>query len=81
MPNFGEWVNIVISYTIGASDPLIGQQLIVAFGAPAVQSNFDMVTIDATPTIATTPEPASYAMMAAGLGLLGLWQRRRKSAK
>lgn len=81
MPDFGQWINIVISYTVGASDPLIGQQLMVAFGAPAVQSNFDMVTIDATPNVATTPEPASCAMMAAGLGLLGFWQRRRKSAK
>lgn len=82
MPDFGEWINIVISYTVGASDPLIGQQLIVSFGAPAVQSNFDMVTIDATSSLpTTTPEPASYAMMAAGLGLLGFWQRRRKSVK
>ncbi len=79
MPGYGEWLQISVSYTFGASDPLIGQNLIVSFGAPAIESNFDLVSIDATPT--STPEPASYAMMGAGLGLLGFWHRRRKLRK
>jgi hypothetical protein len=82
MPDYGQWILVSLAYTFGANDPLIGQNLIISFGAAAVQSNFDMVSLDATPTVPSgVPEPASYALMAAGLGFLGFWQRRKASAK
>ena len=36
---------------------------------------------DGTLTVAAVPEPGSYAMFAAGLGLMGLMVRRRRTAK
>jgi hypothetical protein len=79
MPGFGEWLQITLSYTFGASDPLIGQNLMIAFSSGGVMSNFDMVTLDASPS--TAPEPSSYALMAAGLGLLAFRHRRKTAAR
>jgi hypothetical protein len=81
MPTYGQWIQITLSYTFGASDPLIGQNLIIAFGSGGLMANFDMVTLDASSSLPTsTPEPSSYALMAAGLSALAFRHRRRVSA-
>jgi hypothetical protein len=36
------------------------------------------IRVDASPTVATVPEPETYAMLLAGLGLMGAVARRRK---
>jgi hypothetical protein len=74
-PGFGEWLFITLTYAFGETDPLIGQRLIISFASPGVQSNFDAVTLDASLT--ATPEPASYALMLAGLAAVG-WMRRTR---
>lgn len=80
MPGVGQWIQVSLSYTFGASDPLIGQDLIIAFASGGVQAQFDMVTLDASPSLpTTTPEPSSYALMVAGLGALAFRHRRSKA--
>jgi hypothetical protein len=39
------------------------------------------IRVDASPTVATVPEPETYAMFLAGLGLMGGFARRRNQAK
>jgi hypothetical protein len=53
---------------------------ITSFGEDAA-GNLYLVSINGqVGMIAAIPEPASYAMMLAGMTLLGLWVRRREKA-
>jgi hypothetical protein len=53
---------------------------ITSFGEDS-SGNLYLVSLDGqVGRIALIPEPASYAMMLAGMGLIGLWMRRRGKA-
>jgi hypothetical protein len=47
--------------------------------APKGTSYFGTVTVSAVP-VSAVPEPGTYALMLAGLGVMGVVARRRKSA-
>lgn len=51
----------------------------IAFTTP-VQENFYGFTVGAIANAAVVPEPETYAMLLAGLGLMGFIARRRKTA-
>ena len=43
-----------------------------------LQPGMSALALDGTVTVTSVPEPGSYAMFAAGLGLMGLIARRRR---
>jgi hypothetical protein len=61
------------TYDGGAAsfEPVVFSGLIVAYDAPVVVGTWNV-------TVSPVPEPESYAMLLAGLGLLGFATRRRK---
>jgi hypothetical protein len=68
---FCNWTAIGVSFT--------GTAFSIDFGGTANQSGFDNITFgSATP--GGVPEPASWAMMIGGLGLVGGAMRRRRTA-
>jgi hypothetical protein len=73
-PGRGEWKQISITYTAGLNDPNIGKPLLIVFGAPGRQGDFDLVSLDASSGV---PEPASLALVLGGLALVGLKLRRK----
>jgi len=65
-----------VSFFSGVS-PYVGQNLGIALISGGGQSDWDNVRLT---SVAAVPEPESYAMMLAGLGLLGFMVRRKKIA-
>jgi hypothetical protein len=64
-----------ISSYYGFSAPPVGQQYVTnQYG------NYTTFTANAVSAIGVVPEPASYAMLLAGLGAIGLIARRRRQA-
>lgn len=74
-PGYGNWIQVSFTYTPGVGAP-IGKNLMIGFGSPGVSANFDMVSLNAEPTI---PEPSTVTMLAGGLGLF-LIRRYRSRA-
>jgi hypothetical protein len=72
-PNDG-FLTSVISFTTQATNPYLGQLLGITLHSNGIQTNFDNVRLD----VSTVPEPASTAMMLAGLAWLGMAARRRR---
>jgi hypothetical protein len=75
-PQNGSFALVTVTYSTGASDPLIGQPLSIALGSAGLQTNFDDVRLDAV------PEPTSIPLLASGLGAVaGVgWSRRRQKS-
>jgi len=71
-PGYGNFIPLSFAYMAGLGAPL-GKNLMISFGAPGVQANFDMVTLTAD---ATTPEPGTLSFLIAGLGLVFLKRSR-----
>lgn len=71
------------SYTYGSylasnsltSGSLSGMTVVAEF---TLQPGMSALALDGTVTVTPVPEPGSYAMFAAGLGLMGLIARRRR---
>lgn len=73
LPNRGTWGLLTLTSTFGGSDALLGKNLMISFGAPGQQANFDAVTLNATSNV---PEPGSIGLLLSGLVLVGLKIRR-----
>ncbi|WP_374565418.1 PEP-CTERM sorting domain-containing protein, partial [Nitrosomonas sp.] len=60
---------------------IAGDTLVFAFTKSAGQSfgSLDGINVDIT-FVSAVPEPEAYAMMLAGIGLLGFFARNRKQA-
>ncbi len=67
-----------LNFTSGESELLAGQALGIRFVSGGPQVDYDNVTLSAE-NLAAVPEPTSYAMLLAGLGLMGALVRRRRS--
>jgi len=67
-PDPGTFLPVTVNYTSGSiGDPLIGQPLAIYLSSFDVQTNFDMITLDASPI----PEPSAILGLL-GFGLLGI---------
>lgn len=58
-----------------ASGNYSGMTVVAEF---TLQPGMSALALDGTVTVTPVPEPGSYAMFAAGLGLMGLIARRRR---
>ncbi|TRU84092.1 MAG: PEP-CTERM sorting domain-containing protein [Microcystis novacekii Mn_MB_F_20050700_S1] len=67
-PAPGTFLPVTVNYTSGSiGDPLIGQPLEIYLSSFGVQTNFDKITLDASPI----PEPSAILGLL-GFGLLGI---------
>ena len=66
-PLAGEFELVTVNYASGSSDPLIGQALTIRLKSLGIQTNFDNITLDASPI----PEPSAILGLL-GFGLLGI---------
>ena len=57
---------------------LLGNPPDSVYPGPAIDSTLFISEVDSTTAITPVPEPESYAMLLAGLGLMGFMSRRRK---
>ena len=73
--NTGNWLTYTARYTATAADS--GEPITILFGASGAQGDFDNVRLNAT---AAVPEPASWALLIAGFGLVGATLRKRVPA-
>lgn len=73
-PNNG-WLTSTVSYFATVGNPLLGTALTIRLTSGGTQVNFDNVRLDVSPV----PEPETYAMLLAGLGLVGFAVRRRNN--
>jgi len=73
-PDPGTFLPVTVNYTSGSiGDPLIGQPLAIYLSSFDVQTNFDMITLDASPI----PEPSAILGLL-GFGLLGIASKLRQ---
>ena len=75
VPNDG-FLTSTVNYTALAGNPFLGQALMIELHSNGIQVNFDNVRLDVSPV----PEPDTYALMLAGLGLVGFAARRRAAS-
>lgn len=70
------------SYSIASAGSYILEFGVTNWGDTAFQSGmaFDGITVAGNPITTPVPEPETYAMMLAGLGMLGLIRRRKQRA-
>lgn len=86
--NYSSFANVVLG--LPATDPFLGESLALNFNARYIQFALNSNYGDAytglsevkffSGNIAPVPEPETYAMLLAGLGLMGAVARRRKQA-
>jgi hypothetical protein len=77
-PSPGTFIEQTIVYNSGSSPAELGQTLeITVSGTGEGQADFDLFSLDASPTVITssTPEPSHFWLVLAGLGLVA-WFRR-----
>ena len=72
VPNDG-FLTSTVNYTVLTGNPYLGQALKIELHSNGIQVNFDNVRLDVSPV----PEPETYVLMLAGLGLVGVAARRR----
>lgn len=63
-----------LTFSMGASGSYLGQNLMISLTSKGAQSDWDNVKLTA---VTAVPEPETYAMLLAGLGLMGGIARRR----
>jgi hypothetical protein len=75
-PGAGNFLTSTATFTTGANDPSIGQALeIYLSGGGGGEVDFDNVRLTASDA-AVVPEPATWAMLALGVSVLGLSRKR-----
>lgn len=79
-PGKGKWASVTLTDIVASNDALLGGTLSIELLAtstnPSAQVNFDMVSLDASPTgglLAPAPVPEPSSLMLLGSGLVGLW--------
>ncbi len=72
-PAAGTFAPVTVSYSSGSSSPLFGQALTIRLTSNGTQTNFDNVTLDASPI----PEPSAILGLL-GFGLLGIASKLRQ---
>jgi hypothetical protein len=76
----GQFRTVRLVYQTGASGAALGRDLSIAFSSNGTGAAFDNFVLDASPMIqSAVPEPATWAMMIAGFGLMGGAMRRRSA--
>lgn len=84
----GDATSLLLTYTNGGTN-FVNQTIALTTGVDALAStklggagaSFKSATLTYTPAVTPVPEPESYAMMLAGLGLMGAIARRRNKSK
>ena len=71
VPTSGNWSPFTASYTATAADA--GQAIAITLNSPGGQGDFDAVSLTTD-----VPEPATWAMLISGFGLVGYAARRRR---
>ena len=74
----GNWSTWTATWTVGAAD--VGSTISIVLNGAGDQGNWDNVRLDGPAGNGTVPEPASWALMIAGFGLVGASLRRRRKA-
>jgi len=74
----GNWSTFTSTYTVGALD--VGSTIGIVLNGAGNQGNWDNVRLDGPRGNGTVPEPASWAMMIAGFGLVGASLRSRRQS-
>jgi hypothetical protein len=79
-PAPGKFLADSFSFTTTASTVGLGQPIVIRFSSLVsdAQVDFDTVALTAVPVAAPVPEPGTYAMMLAGMGVLAVCALRRK---
>ena len=72
-PTAGTFAPVTVSYSSGSSSPLFGQALRIRLTSNGIQTNFDNITLDASPI----PEPSAMLGLL-GFGLLGIASKLRQ---
>jgi hypothetical protein len=70
-PTPGDWSIYTASYTATLAD--VGSAITIVLSSPGSQGGFDNIILTAV------PEPASWAMLLVGFGMVGVAARRRKA--
>jgi hypothetical protein len=73
-PAKGTFLTSTLHFTALSGNPYLGQSLAIQLTAKGTQVEFDNVRLNVSPV----PEPESYALLLAGLGLVGAAAKRRK---
>jgi PEP-CTERM motif len=81
LPSNGTFLTSIVTYDATAGSPDIGQALTIVLNVNGIQTNFDDVRLNFTPSISGVPEPASLLMLGIGATVvLGCASRRRGKA-
>jgi len=72
-PSSGNWSPFTASYTATAADA--GGAITITLNSPGGQGSFDAVSL-----ATNVPEPATWALLVIGFGMVGFAARRRQSA-
>ena len=72
----GNWSTWTSTYTVGAAD--VGSTISIVLNGAGDQGNWDNVRLDGPSGTGGVPEPASWALLIAGFGMVGASLRRRR---
>ncbi len=74
----GTWSTWTSTFTVGAAD--VGSTISIVLNGAGLQGDWDDVRLDGPASHGVVPEPASWALLIAGFGMIGAAMRRRRVA-